>query len=243
MAIYFKDLGNYGRMGNSLFQSACTIALAKRNNDSYFFPSNFKYRDFFHYPEGCFISPANINPSSTYEEPCFHYVPITYKSNLNLHGYFQSDKYFSDFKDDICHILKPRYNAPYKEGVASIHVRRDDYLKYPNHHPVLGMDYYEKAMELVGVNKFLVFSDDIKWCKQHFIGNQFEFSEGQHEVTDLSLQAKCEHNICGNSTFSWWASYLNNNPNKIIIAPQKWFGPALSSHNIKDLFPDSWIKI
>lgn len=241
MSVYFSKLGEYGKMGNAMFQAACTIALAKRNNDSFLFPSTWKYRNSFNLPKNCFT--ANIRPALTFNEAGFHYSPIVYRNNLDLLGYFQSEKYFKDFEGDIRTFFTPTSNTPSKPGVASIHVRRTDYLKFPNHHPTLDMKYYEKAMEKVGVNKFLVFSDDIPWCKQHFVGNQFEFSENHNEITDLALQMKCEHNIIANSTYSWWAAWLNDNKEKKVVCPEKWFGPALSMHNIKDLFPNGWIKI
>lgn len=241
MPIYFEKLGEYGHLGNSLFQAGCTIALAKRNNDSFKFPIKWKYKDQLNLPVDCFIS--NIKSSTTYHEPDFHYNPIPYKPNMNLLGYFQSSKYFDDFEDNIKHLLRPKYNLYRIEDTTSIHVRRGDYLKHPNHHPILPMKYYESAMELTNTKRYLVFSDDIPWCKKNFIGNQFDFSEEQNEVLDLELQSKCTHNIIANSSFSWWGAYLNENQDKIVIAPKAWFGPALFSHNTKDLYINSWIKI
>lgn len=239
MTVYFKKLGEYGRLGNCMFQVACTVALALRNNDSFGFPYNWQYKEQFNIPQDSFIK--NIVPSSVYNEPHFHYTKIPYNKNIDLTGYFQSSKYFDDFAPIIKQYLAPKYTHERLE-VSSIHVRRDDYLKYPQHHPTLEMDYYEKAMGLVG-GKFLIFSDDTKWCKQHFIGNSFEFSENNNNIKDLVLQSKCINNIMANSSFSWWGAYLNENPNKKIIAPKKWFGPALSAHNTDDLYCKDWIVI
>lgn len=237
--ISFKALGNYGNIGNQLFQIAATVALALRNNDKYIFPP-WKHESLFNL-HNCFS--GSIQYSAEYNEPFFHFKPIPYKPNLNLLGYFQSEKFFDDCKPTIKQLLTPVYSAPFREGVASIHVRRTDYLNFPNHHPVSSMSYYERAMDKAGVNRFLVFSDDIAWCKAHFIGNSFEFSEGQEPTVDIALQAKCEHNIICNSTFSWWAAWLNENVNKKVISPKTWFGPALSMHDTKDLIPDSWIRL
>lgn len=241
MPVYFKKLGEFGKLGNALFQASCTIALAKRNNDSYFFPASWKYKNSFNFPPNCFTN--NIRPSFTYEELYFHYSEITYKQNINLLGYFQSYKYWLGHESDIRHLLKTQYNIQPLLDTTSIHVRRTDYLNFPNHHPILTMDYYHKAMEISGSHKFLVFSDDIAWCKQYFIGNHFEFSEGNNEVYDLILQSKCANNIIANSSYSWWGGWLNENSNKIIIAPKKWFGPALSMHNTKDLYCPGWLVI
>lgn len=240
MPISFSKLGNYGHLGNSLFQAACTIALAKRNNDSFILSPTWKYKDKFNLPQSCF---QNIKPKTTYQEPGFHYCEISYKPNMDLEGYFQSEKYFKDFEKDIKELFAPKFTVGNNKDCASIHVRRGDYVTLPNHHPVLTMDYYNKAIQLIEPNatKFLVFSDDIKWCKENFIGNKFEFVEGNAPEVDLILQAKCSHNIIANSSFSWWGAYLNENPNKIVIAPKKWFGQTLSMHNTKDLYCADWI--
>lgn len=240
MTVYFSKLGEYGRLGNCLFQAACTIALALRNNDSFGFPHNWKYKDFFNIPSNSFVK--NMAIKSVYNEPYFHYAPIPYKNGINLLGYFQSSKYFDDYASTIKEYLTPKYNHE-KIDMTSIHVRRDDYLKYPQHHPTLNMEYYEKAIELVGGGSFLIFSDDINWCKNHFIGNNFEFSENNSNINDLVLQSKCKNNIIANSSFSWWGAYLNSNTNKQVIAPKKWFGPALSMHNTDDLYCNNWIVI
>lgn len=242
MAVSFKSLGNYGHLGNSLFQAACTIALAKRNNDSYQFPSSWKYRNDLSLPSSCFV--PNIISRTKYEEPKFAYQNIPYKPNLDLLGYFQSEKYFSDFKQDIHSLFTPKNLDKISEqkNKVSIHVRRTDYLKFPNHHPTMTMQYYEKAMSLFDAGTtFVVCSDDINWCKKRFIGSRFEFSDNKDPILDLILQIKCGHNIIANSSFSWWGAWMNKN-NKV-IAPKKWFGPALAQHDTKDLYPNGWILV
>lgn len=234
--ITFADLGKQGNMGNQLFQLSCTIALALRNNDEYVFPP-WEFESEFNL-HNCFSS--NIKYDNTYKESCFEFKEIPYRPNMNLSGFFQSVLYFQDFKQKIKDLLTPVYHFNIESGLCSIHVRRGDYLKFQNCHPVQDMKYYEKAMEISGCKKFLVFSDDINWCKQNFTGNMFDFSEYMRPAVDLAMMAKkCEHNIIANSSFSWWASFLNDNPNKIIIAPKKWFGPGLA-HSPKDLITDDW---
>lgn len=236
--ITFSQLGNQGRLGNQLFQIAATVALAIRNNDEYVFPAwpSEKYFNLHH----CFSN--NITSTSTYTEPSFIYTPIPYKPNLNLSGYFQSEKYFEDCQDLIQNLLTPTLGFDIKWDYTSIHVRRGDYVNLKKEFTQLDMNYYHKAMQLTKTQKYLVFSDDIIWCKKQFIGDEFIFSEGKSPVEDLALMLCCEHNIIANSSFSWWGAYLNKNPSKIVIAPSTWFGPALP-HNTKDLLPADWIKI
>jgi hypothetical protein len=237
--ISFKELGKIGRLGNQLFQIATTIALAIRNNDRYIFPT-WLYENSFNLHD-CFS--ANITNYQTYNELNFTYTPILYKPNLNLFGYFQSEKYFVDHWDDIRKLLTPTITFGTNNNCTSIHVRRGDYLNLTKKYSQLNMDYYKMAMEKTNTSKYMVFSDDIAWCKNNFQGDQFIFSEGKSDVEDLALMLGCEHNIIANSSFSWWGAYLNKNPTKIVVAPSKWFGPVLSYNDTRDLLPSSWIKI
>lgn len=131
-----------------------------------------------------------------------------------------------------------------KKEYCSVHVRRDDYLQQSEYHPPVSVDYLYIAMRLIWSEDseiiFRVFSDDIWWCKETFAEPEFddfkiEYSEGTHEMEELEKMSCCSHNICANSAFSWWAAYLNQNPNKIVVMPEKWFGVALK-HNTSDLY-------
>ena len=105
------------------------------------------------------------------------------------------------------------------------------------------MDYYQAAMAHIGTSKYLIVSDDIPWCKQNFRGSKFEFSDGSSVIEDLKMQISCANNIIANSSFSWWGAYLNQTPNKRVVAPARWFGPTQAHLNTKDLLPPEWIKI
>ena len=237
--ITFSELGKWGRLGNSLFEIAATISLALKNNDSYGFP-NWEYKDHFNL-NYCYFN--SIKVEKIYKEPCFQYKEIPYSKNLDLRGYFQSEKYFIEYKDLILDLLSPKYEVKPESGSCGIHVRRGDYLSLKDCYHQLDMLYYSKAIDRIKAKKYIIFSDDINWCKNNFKGSMFEFSESKTPYEDLAIMSKrCENLIIANSSFSWWGAYLNNNPNKIIIAPQKWFGPKLP-HNIQDLLPSEWYKI
>lgn len=237
--ITFSELGKLGRLGNQLFQISATIATALENNDSYGFP-NWEYEEHFNL-EHCFFE--NIKYEKVYHEANFHYSKIPYTKNLNLKGYFQSEKYFFEYKDLIKEYLTPKLKVKEEDGLCGIHVRRGDYLKLKDCYAQLDMSYYSGAMKKSGCNKFIIFSDDIDWCKQNFKGKQFEFSENKKPHEDLAIMInQCCGLVMANSSFSWWGAYLNKNTNKKIIAPCKWFGSKLP-HDIKDLLPYSWIKI
>ncbi|MGI0075524.1 MAG: alpha-1,2-fucosyltransferase, partial [Nitrosotalea sp.] len=226
------------RLGNQLFQMATTISLALENNDDYVFPM-WEYAAHFNL-KGCFS--GNIPNHDTFKETNFLYTPIPYRPNLNIEGFFQSEKYFIKSQDIIQSLLTPKIGFPIQWGYTSIHVRRGDYLNLQREYNQLEMDYYTKSMQMVSSQHYLVFSDDIAWCKANFHGENIKFSEGKSPTEDLALMLSCEHNIIANSSFSWWGAYLNKNPSKMVIAPQRWFGPNLP-HNTKDLLPEKWIKI
>lgn len=238
--ISFSQLGKQGRLGNQLWQIAATISAAKKYNLTPIFPE-WEHKQSFNVPNNYFTT-IPIRVTRTYQEPHFHYAPIPNLLNMDLSGYYQSPKYFEGNKE-IIDMLTPNYHFDKDPDLCAIHVRRGDYVNIQDCHPLMSMKYYHAAMEKSCYKKFLIFSDDIEWCKKNFTGNMFEFSENNSPPVDLALMSKkCSSNIICNSSFSWWAAYLNNAPNKIVIAPKIWFGAKLG-HDLKDLFPESWVKI
>lgn len=172
--------------------------------------------------------------------------------NVVLSGFFQSWKYFKDVQDEVRKVFELPHIPEY-EGYTSIHYRLGDYLQHSGSFPPITNEYVRLAMrDLPSDTKYLVFSDDIPRVKDmaanDFPGVVFEYSEGRGEKEDLSLMASCRNNIIANSTFSWWAGFLNKNPGKIIISPSgrrgNWFG--ISSGILKDvvdLHPPEWSQI
>lgn len=242
MPISFSKLGQYGRLGNSLLQAGATISFALNHNDNYLFPNSWEYKDKFNISSDHFVD--HISFQHTYEEPHFHYASIPYRQNLDLHGYYQSWRFIESYQQKIKQLLTPKAIV-YKQDKVSIHVRRTDYLVHTGCYQILDRNnYYDKAMELFPNSKFLIFSDDIAWCKQQFTGNDFEFSEGNAPEIDLKLMANCTDNIIANSSLSLFAAFINQNENRKVVAPDKWFGPKLSStHNTKDLYLPGTIRI
>jgi len=142
--------------------------------------------------------------------------------------YLQNYEYFDKYKVEL--------QAMFSEGIGydsrvSIHVRRGKnpsnpdepaYFENPFYVNLWETDYYQKAMAMFPDEQFLIFSDDIQWCmEQKFFKNQ-TFSFGT-EMEDFKLMASCKSNIICNSTYGWWAAYLNPNPDKIVVAPKEWF--------------------
>lgn len=242
MVVTFAQLGNYGRMGNALFQMATTMAHAKRVGERFLFP-HWKHAGAFPL-QGCYVD--RLPSLKTYEEPHWHYKKIPDLKDVNLHGYFQSYKYFDDFEEFIREQLTPKDHEDYPEltNICSIHVRRGDYLKLSDFHTNLDISYYEEAMRVSGFNQFIVLSDDPDWCKKAFAKHSnVKVSEKSDQYTDFNMMISTEGHIIANSSFSWWGAWLDPNPEKVVIAPKKWFGPK-NSHIILDyLFVPGWTVI
>lgn len=131
--------------------------------------------------------------------------------------------------------IREKYRGLVKPGMVSIHVRRGDYLKLPHRHPFVGEKYLREAIGRFPENaEFMVFSDDIPWCKKFFKGGRFHFSSGMSVIDDLFLMSWCDHHICSNSTFSWWGAYLRFGGRTIF--PSMWLGPALRDEDWSGLY-------
>ncbi len=206
----------------------------------------------------------NINPVIVKEKQLNYDAEVFTKANkyTYLDGYWQTEKYFSDIRDQLMldftvkKILEGD-NLKFSKHIqavnsVSIHIRRGDYLTSPiayNTHGVCDIDYYNKAVDSI-IEKIrnpilFVFSDEIAWAKENLKTPIDTFyvehnnSEKAHE--DLRLMSLCKHNIIANSSFSWWGAWLNANKSKIVITPNKWF--KTNKFNLVDIIPEKWIKL
>ena len=98
-------------------------------------------------------------------------------------------------------------------------------------------------------SRFLIFSDtarDIQWCRDNIrpdwlAPERLHFSDGHTDLQDATLMSCCDHNIIANSTFSWWAAWLNTTPGRRVIAPRSWSNPGNAGKmTTTDLIPPSW---
>ena len=174
--------------------------------------------------------------------------------NIFLHGYFQSEKYFKANEEKVRSLVisdelnykkaKKRYSEFVKQNqeTVSIHVRRGNYLTLKDYHANLAPDYYYRGIEKINPKKVLVFSDDLNFCRETFSGPEFIFVHPEKDIQDMYLMSMCDNNIIANSTFSWWGAWLNQNPEKKVIAPKEWFGPKNASMETCDIIPEQWIR-
>ena len=242
-----------GRCGNQFYQIATSFAYAKyhgldhyvtsvaqnEDNNAYYF-NNFKTYNDSRYE---FEEKRDENNYAIYTD---FFCENNKMENFMLVGYWQTFKYFDSYRNE----LLDAFNLKYKmlDGLISIHIRRGDYLNLSHKLSLMPLEYYKNAISYfydLGYRNFLVFSDDIKWCKSVFNNSfyenvSFDFSKDKSEIEDLSLMSSCEHNIVANSTFSYCASWFNRNANKKIITPDlnNMFGGCHI-----DMIPSYYIKI
>lgn len=247
-----------GGLGNQLFQIAATIGYSKLHNMPFYLPPATIDPKYPYYIDYLPQLPSGSHPEGTimYTDPSYYYTPIAFHPDICLvcddstRGYFQSEKYFDHCRPDIIRA----FNIPcmMRTGAISVHVRRGDYLDVPAMHPVISELYLQRSICFFyerGFRLFVFFSDDITWCRRfvetikNIYPAQYEFSEKKPPMGDMAEMASCEHNIIANSTFSWWAAWLNHNPDKIVIAPKRWYGPDMLPFSTKDLLPERWLKI
>jgi hypothetical protein len=257
--IYIHPLGG---LGNCLFHIAAIWSLAKDNNDELCLLGidekikimksgenwNAPHADDYMYLFNRFAMKNGVTAPVLHYP--FIYVPIVYKPEHEYYGYFQSEKNFKHRRNDIIKLFSPpiefeeRINK-YSDlfGNISLHVRRGNYLNSSNIniHPVQTMEYYNKSISILPKNlKILVFSDDMLWCKENFIGDRFVFVD-EIDYISLYIMSKMKHHIIANSSFSWWGAWISQYNDKIVIAPQKWLGEGVE--DTRDLIPENWPRI
>lgn len=205
-----------------------------------------------------------IKQSVLNEQKDFVYDPNIFETGKDVYvqGYWNNEKYFKDIKDIINEEFEVKIppsidNIKILDEIkncnsVSIHVRRGDYVKdkkINKHHGTCSLDYYAKAMKIVGSKIsnpiFFAFSDDMSWVKKNlktkYPVHYVDINDDEHSYEDLRLMSACKHNIIANSSFSWWGAWLNQNPDKIIIAPNKWVNNA--NFDTSDITPKGWIKL
>ncbi len=164
----------------------------------------------------------------------------SYAREHNIDKYFQDPKWFEEYKNEILGEFQVGLMGKTKIDMIAVHVRRGDYVGHKFYVDLMETRYYEKAMSLFPYSDFLIFSDDIEWCKQQGIFFGCEFSEGNDEIEDMNLMACCKGHIIANSSFSWWGAYISPCSEKI-VAPSKenWYSDGIE----RTVCPKEWIRI
>ena len=243
-----------GQLGNELFEIANAYYLSKKYG-KYLILNGEKYGNnkVYHNIENNIIN--SKSKKIKINEP-YSYEPIILErdKNIILHGYYQSEKYFEEIKDEIVELfhlnneeslhlneLCKKYDI--NDNSVSLHIRRRDYLSesyYRKLYSLIPLFYYEKCINYFGINRrYVIFSNEIEWCmKQDLFKNlPNKTFVNEKDYIELFLMSKCHDNIIGNSTFSWWGAYLNKNKNKTVLMPNRWYN--INNHNyvFNDIVP------
>ncbi len=246
-----------GGLGNQMFQVATTCALAWDHGAEPYFPDFIPLlphsQSLHHVLFRCALYPPKDEISCEWATPVYGYEPIPFTNRMKLSGYSQSEKYFAHYRDRLIQFFAPKdSDFQYIKGKYGqildhpqsicVHIRY--YFAEKPDEPAFRQydeEYYERAMDLFTNDAlFVVISDNMNFAKKIIStkGRNVIFIENEPHYIDFFLQTLCKHNIIGNSSFSWWGAWLNQNPGKIVIRPADWIGgyPDIGG-------PDSWIKI
>lgn len=214
------------------------------------------------YPHGYISKLSRIFKSKILRQHnvLFNAKVLNLTGDIYLDGYWQSPMYFADIRETLLKdfTLKSPLSETansYKDAIfscesVSVHIRRGDYVNNPRvtkENGVCTIRYYENA--ITEMNKkapnahYFIFSDDITWVKENLpipSKTTFILNSGMTDVEELYLMSLCNNNIIANSSFSWWAAWLNQNESKIVICPTPWFDTLPYD---KDLIPKTWIQL
>lgn len=209
----------FGRMGNRMFQMAALYAYAKDNNTDIYFQD----KKWFEKYEEEIKSLFGADIGSTTDRVSIHVRRGKNPANPLEPAYKDNPFYVNLMKGHHKHVDLTKKEMDYDLGGS---------YDIPN--------YYDKAIALFPKEKFLVFSDDIDWCEEYFADydEDFEFFRGT-DMEEFNKMASCKHNIIANSSFSWWAAYLNPNPNKKVVYPAEWYADGVE----RTKCPKEWIKL
>ena len=258
--IGFNALGQLGRLGNQMFQFAAQKGIARHHGYQFCFPPSQNKNE---WTDHQLLIPFKLGSTNelniqyidfdrpTYQEKGFGFDQDLFDKCpdwVTIQGFFQTEKYFKHikqelkldftFKDDIqnpCVDMISQLDNP-----VALHIRRTDYITNPNH-TCLGLDYYERALNIFPNQTVLIFSDDPQWCQNQelFEDDRFMISDNDDQYIDMCLMTMCKGHIIANSSFSWWGAWLSNSER--VIAPKGWFEGSNNSHlDTSDIYCSEW---
>ena len=246
-----------GGLGNQLFQAAHALAQGWKHNREVVFVANSytpgQGRNAANYVHNVFRNLKFIDEFENYtviNEGEFIYTDINpVQGNTAFDGYFQSTKNWFGYQDKIRELFQPpqdvidyfyqKYPQLREPNTLSLHVRRSEYLIYPDVHPTITLGYIQKALDVIGkYSTVFVFSDDHQWVKDNLNVSSAVFVNEPEDYLELWLMSLCNNHIMSNSKFSWWGTFLNKNLDKKIVAPSVWFGPK--GPNAEDIYEPYW---
>ncbi len=259
--ISFTELGRWGRLGNQLYEYAALVGIGLELGYDIAIPP------FGHHALGdCFELTAPILTARdhsrlrhVFTEPAIGFTP-RYRSiedGTDLRGFFQSPRYFPPrailaaeltFRPTLLEAATSVL-APWRASgrpVVGVTVRRGDYQLHPDQFlPLWTGDYYDDAIALVADLDpvFLVSSDEPDWCRTRFVGEQFVVVDTISDQAQLALLTRCDHLILANSSFAWWAAWLNGGDGMRIAASRWWGEECDAPESTRDPLPEGWTEV
>jgi SAM-dependent methyltransferase len=243
MILSFSQLGQYGRLGNQLFQLAGTMGIAERHGAHAAFPA-WEYEQYFETP-----IPHGEMQAQVVEERFFHHHDWEIPGSCDILGYLQSEKYFGStrlkLKPEFVQECKAAFDIFQRETIC-IQVRRGDYVGNPGYYQ-LSPNFYLDALLTHFPHwqdcNLLITSDDIEYCRTMFEGlpNAY-FSSSNTDIQDLALASACDHFIISNSSFGWWCAWLGEKPHSKIIHSGHMYAGKLARKETRDYRPARWTE-
>lgn len=276
--IYINGLGQTGRLGNQMFQYAALVGITKNLGYDFRIPDHRKNPRIVEklFPDAVIYHRHELHSlfemshladrfgvsdveqiSDDYENGFDQTIFDSCPDNVTLNGYFPSYKYFQNVEQEL------RQDFTIKEDILKaarkfhsntwypvcISVRRGDFLNFPTKHPVCDAAYYQKCIDIIGRDRqYVVTSDDIEWCKQTFVGDNFIFQDAVVDRLDkpwfdFAVASLCDDFIISASTFSWWAAWLGRKEGKRILVPDPWYGPEYAHWNADGFYPPGFERV
>ncbi len=259
--IAFTQLGQWGRLGNQLYEYAALVGIGLELGYDIAIPPLGR-----HGLGECFEITAPILTARderrlrhVFEEPAIGYSPRyrAIEDHTDLRGFFQSPRYFPPravltaeltFRPALV-VAANTVLAPWRAAgrpIVGVTVRRGDYQLHPEQFlPLWAGSYYDDAIEhLAPLDPvFLVSSDEPAWCRERFVGDQFVVVDSISDQAQLAMLTACDHLILANSSFAWWAAWLNDRGGTVIVAQRWWGEHCAAPESTRDPVPADWIEI
>jgi len=263
MIVTFSRLGQLGELGNQMFQVAATIGYARKYGKEEIFPvwkcglTEKKYSDIF---KGRIKESKGFIPTDftiSYME--LKYIELqNFDGNVDLSGYFQSERYFSHCEEEIRELFRPNdkirdyiekkyMNILDQSSKVALHIRT--YKRAANDddmHAGCTLEYLEKSQKILDREVYVVFTDNIREAKKILPPNRnYFFPEKEENYIDLFLMGYFDSFIISASSFGWWGAWLGRSSEKKVLVPEKWFNEnsRISHLNDNDIVPASWTRV
>jgi hypothetical protein len=253
-------MGRYGRTGNQMFQYATLYSIAKTRGYEFGIPYKRKSENpYLNLSIDEAFDNLSAKDSSEFfpryqaQERTFEYNSGIFGvlDNTDILGYFQSEKYFKDYRNQLLKEFTFKEEIKQKASdirdiakrkAISVHIRLGDYIGLETKHPICPISYYNDALNKLPEDAFVyIFSDDTKKAFEifKFLNREFLIPESGNQYVDMCLMSMCDYHVIANSSFSWWGAWLSES--KKVIAPSEWFGkdPNMPK-NWSDIYCKEW---